>query len=227
MTKICKKPLVSERSKIIKHLIKFLPMLLLSFFLTSCVDYVQTVGYKGGKYQLYYKVTLSKALFALADSDPEEIFKDFDKEAMGELPKNVQIHKVNTDLEVGTEFSIELSPKSANKDEISFLPKIEGKKCYIPFLLGGESGEIAESFSSEDAESQTMTQAFLASAKCRIMLEKNLAPKIETAYFEGRGGQNYSIPVFDYGPAYCLEIPFIVLFENGMYNFNQIVVILK
>lgn len=45
------------------------------------------------------------------------------------------------------------------------------------------------------------------------------------AYFEGRGGQNYSVAVFDYGESFCMEIPFIVLFETGMYKFDRIVVI--
>jgi hypothetical protein len=47
---------------------------------------------------MYYKVTLSKLLFAMADEDPEEIFKDFDKDEIGELPPNTSIKPVNTEL---------------------------------------------------------------------------------------------------------------------------------
>ena len=36
----------------------------------------------------------------------------------------------------------------------------------------------------------------------------------ETAYFEGKGGQNFSIPIFDYGTSACLEIPFIILIKK-------------
>ena len=67
----------------------------------------------------------------------------------------------------------------------------------------------------------------MSSAKCRILLSKNLIPEIETAYFEGKGGQNFSIPVFDYGEANCLEIPFIILTQEGMYRTDRVVIIKK
>ena len=45
----------------------------LSFLLTSCVDYVQDVSYKNGKYQMYCKVTLSKLFFAMMNEDLKKI----------------------------------------------------------------------------------------------------------------------------------------------------------
>ena len=54
---------------------------------------------------------------------------------------------------------------------------------------------------------------------------KNIIPVIETAYFTGKGGQNYSIPVYDYGDVHCLEVPFPILFEDGKYRTDRIVVI--
>ena len=56
---------------------------------------------------------------------------------------------------------------------------------------------------------------------------KNILKNIETAYFEGKGNQNYSIPVFDYGDDYCLEIPVIILLQKGMYRTDRVVVIRK
>lgn len=53
---------------------------------------------------------------------------------------------------------------------------------------------------------------------------KNIV-KSMNAYFEGRGGQNYSVAVFDYGESFCMEIPFIVLLENRMCKFDRIIVI--
>lgn len=49
---------------------------------------------------------------------------------------------------------------------------------------------------------------------------KNIAKPLN-AYFEGRSGQNYSVAVFDYGESFCMEIPFIVLFESRMYKFDN------
>lgn len=39
----------------------------------------------------------------MVDEDPEELFEDFDEEAITELPENVDVKPVNTDLEVGKE----------------------------------------------------------------------------------------------------------------------------
>ena len=135
------------------------------------------------------------------------------------------IQRVNTDLEVGGEFFLNISPKTTDKTEKSLLPTVVGKKCYIPFLIGNESNSLIDYFKEDDSESQEITKAILSSAKCKVLIDKSVLPVIETAYFEGRGGQNYSIALFDYGVSYCLEIPFIVLFETGMYNFDRIVVI--
>jgi len=84
-----------------RKLIKIIPLILLCLFFTSCIDYVQSISYKNGKYQMYYKVTLSKLLFAMMDKNPEEIFEDFDKETFNEIPRNASVGPVNTDLEVG------------------------------------------------------------------------------------------------------------------------------
>ena len=192
---------------------------------TSCIDYVQSITYKDGKYQMYYKVTLSKVLFALGDEDPEEIFESFDEETLEDLPENVDVKPVNTDLEVGAEFTLSIDPKTTDETEKSFLPTVAGNKCFIPFLLGDKDSSIADAMKSDDNDAQGIAEAIMSSAKCRVLISKKVIPSIEIAYFEGRGSQNYSIPVFDYGESYCLEIPFIVLFESGLYKFDKIVIL--
>ncbi len=176
---------------------------------------------------MYYKITLSKLIFAMADEDPEEIFKDFDEEEIGELPENVSMTPVNTDLEVGAEFRFSIDPKTTDETEKSFLPTVSGNKCYIPFLLA-ENESIADSVGNDSRSSgEAFAEAVMSSAKCRILISKSVIPTIETAYFEGKDNQNYSIPVFDYGDANCLEIPFIVLSQKGMYRTDRVVVIRK
>lgn len=208
-----------------RKLLHLLPLLLIPLLFTSCIDYVQSITYKDGKYQMYYKVTLSKVLFALGDEDPEEIFESFDEDTLKDLPENVDVKPVNTDLEVGAEFSLSIDPKTTDEIEKSFLPTVAGNKCFIPFLLGDKDSSIADAMKSDDNEAQGIAEAIMSSAKCRVMISKKVIPSIEIAYFEGRGSQNYSIPVFDYGESYCLEIPFIVLFESGMYKFDKIVIL--
>lgn len=209
----------------LRKLLHLLPLLLIPLLFTSCIDYVQSITYKDGKYQMYYKVTLSKVLFALGDEDPEEIFESFDEDTLEDLPENVDVKPVNTDLEVGAEFSLSIDPKTTDETEKSFLPTVAGNKCFIPFLLGDKDSSIADAMKSDDNEAQGIAEAIMSSAKCRVMISKKVIPSIEIAYFEGRGSQNYSIPVFDYGESYCLEIPFIVLFESGMYKFDKIVIL--
>lgn len=91
------------------------------------------------------------------------------------------------------------------------------KQISIADSVGTDSNDYGEAFA----------EAIMSSAKCRILISKAVIPSIETAYFEGKGNQNYSIPVFDYGDALCLEIPFIVLSKEGMYRTDRIVVIKK
>ena len=143
------------------------------------------------------------------------------------MPENVSVRKVNTDLEVGAEFSFLIDPHTTDEKQKAFLPKISGNKCYIPFLLGDENSGIADSMNSDNSETQAMVEAFMSSAKCRVLISKTIIPQIETAYFVGKGGQNYSIALFDYGDSYCLEIPFIVLMNKGNQKLDQIVVIKK
>ena len=206
-----------------RKIVKVIALLLICVCFTSCVDYVQSISYKNGKYQMYYKVTLSKLLFAMMDEDPEEIFRDFDEEALGEVPESASINPVNTELEVGAEFKFSIEPKTTDDTEKTFLPTIAGTKCYIPFLLG-ENESIADSIGSDTDNDygEAFADAIMSSAKCRILICKGVIPSIETAYFEGKGSQYYSIPVFDYGDSNCLEIPFIILSQKGMYRTDRV-----
>ena len=178
---------------------------------------------------MYYKITFSKVLFALIDEDPDEYLGDFmqeqDEELNKTLPENFTSKKVNTTNEVGYEISFSISPSTTDENEKSFLPKASGTKCYIPFLFGNEEIDFASSLNDLDDEETDYAQAILSSAKCRLLVSKKIVPKVETAYFEGTGSQNASIPLFDYGESYCAEIPFNLLFEKDMYNFDRLVLI--
>ena len=68
--------------------------------LTSCIDYVQSITYSNGKYHLYYKVTLSKLLFELADEDAEDSVEELLEDSSDEIPDYVSMKGVNTETEV-------------------------------------------------------------------------------------------------------------------------------
>lgn len=199
-----------------------------SFLMTSCIDYVQSVWYKEGKYGVYCKFTLSKMLFELAEQDPESAFNDLYDEELSSLPENLEIKKVDTDLEVGAEIRMKIPPKTNDEKLKAIIPAISKNKVTIPFFAGTN---IEENFVIPDEDGDTssteIAKAVLSSAKCRVIVAKNIVPEIETAYFQGKGGQDLSIPFFDYGNSWCFEIPLIALFDGGVYDFKNIVVIKK
>ena len=82
-------------------------VVLLSLLFTSCIDYVQSISFKDGKYQLYYKITLSKVLFAMSGENPDEFLDMLNEDTEG-LPENARLNTVNTDLEVGMEFFLSI-----------------------------------------------------------------------------------------------------------------------
>lgn len=213
----------------------FVSIFSLLFF--SCVDCVQAISYKDGNYTIYHKLTLSKTLIALADENPETVLKDFGLDGISDsessmLPENVEINKVNTDLEVGAEFKIKISARTQDETEKSYLPTIAKNKIKVPFFRGLFSNDLSEGLEKDLDDSysddyEEFAEAILSSSKARVLIGKNIVPSIEICYFEGKGGQNYSIPIFDYGESWCLEIPFIVFFEPGMYDFENVVIIKK
>ena len=70
------------------------------------------------------------------NEDPEEIFRDFDEEALGEVPENASVNPVNTDLEVGAEFKFSIDPKATDDTEKTFLPQLpEQSAIYHSFLV--------------------------------------------------------------------------------------------
>lgn len=165
-------------------------------------------------------------MFALGDKDLDDIFDEFDEEALSDLPENVAVKPVSTDLEVGAEFTLSIEPKNTDEREKRFLPTVAGKKCFIPFLFGNNTDAIAGNKSS-GGEGEAVAEAIMLSAKCRILISKRVIPEIEAAYFEGRGGQNYSVALFDYGEFWCAEIPFILLMDEPKYKFDRLVVLKK
>ena len=100
-----------------KNLIKVCGILLLGIMFTSCVDYVQSITYKDGKYHIYYKITLSKLIFAMADEDPEEIFDNYDVGTIDDMPEGTVVKPINTELEVGEEFYVDINPRTKDDEE--------------------------------------------------------------------------------------------------------------
>lgn len=191
--------------------------LIAAVFFTSCVDYVQSISMKGNKYAVYVKFTLSKMLLSMAGEDADE----WADKLISEEDMFSGFSKVNTDSEVGAECRLLIDPKTRDAGEKALLPSISKNKAVIPFL----PGEFTNEFKSDDADTNDMMMAVLSAAKCRMLVSKNIVSVVESAYFEGKGGQNYSVAVFDYGDVWGIEVPFTVLMESSAYKIDKIVVI--
>lgn len=198
-----------------KKILYLFSLFLVSLLFTSCIDYVQSITYKDGKYQIYYKIALSKLLFAMADDDPEEIFEYFDEESLEDFPENVDVKPVNTDLEVGAEFLLLIDPKTTDETEKSFLPKVAGQKCYIPFLFGSEDFSFADFMKSDDSESQAISEAILSSAKCRVMVSKKIISSINNAYFEG-----LITPILKVVADRIIQLPCLTMANHSAWKFH-------
>jgi hypothetical protein len=211
-----------------RKLAGILPLLLLPFLLTSCFDYVQSVGFKNGKHQMYYKITFSKPLMQLVGQDTQEEL--LNEESLEEFGSKATLRNIDTDLEFGAEISMELDPKrldpAEDGDLMELIPMVSGKKCLIPFIAGEKSDFLTDMQDSDD-ETMGMMVMLLSSLKARVLVDKSLVPKMKAACFEGNGVDDYQIPFYDYGPAWCLEVPLIVLLERESYRLDTIVVLKK
>lgn len=209
-----------------KNFIKISFCLLLTIFFSSCVDYVQSVSLKNGKYNLYYKMICSKELLNYVDEDVNEIIDYINSdEVLEEIPSYLSINPVDNDTEVGFELSALIDPKKYSSSDDIQIPKKDGNILYVPFLLGQSS--ISESLTFDTEEEEMAASYLFSTAKCSVFISKNIAPTIRTAYFNGIHARNYIITCYDYGDMYCLEIPFKILYEVENYNIDQIVVVIK
>ncbi len=211
-----------------KKIAGILPLLLLPLLLTSCFDYVQSVGSKNGKQQIYYKVTFSKPLMEMIGQGTQESW--LDDETLESFGNKASLRNIDTDLEFGAEISADIDPKSLNpetdKELMDLLPRVSGKKCLIPFMPG-EKSDALDDIKDADDETGAMMIAMLSTLKARVLVDKSLVPKMKSACFIGNGVEDYQIPFYDYGPAWCLEIPLSVLLEREAYQLGTIVVMRK
>lgn len=187
---------------------------------TSCLDYVQSLSWQDGKYRLYTKVTLSKNLLSMTETGSGEFLRELEKGAHNTFPEPVETIPVNTETEAGLELILTINPRKASAREQQLLPKRNGEIISVPFLIGQR--ESTGSLSGLQGDEESYARIMLSTAKCRVLIAKTVLPSVSSAWFAGRGGQDFSIPVYDYGESFCLEIPLTVLYDSGMYNTENI-----
>ena len=177
--------------------------------LSGCLDIVQYVSGSASEIEVYFRLTLQKSVFEMANAlggeqqDLDEIFEGFDlneDDIFAELPPGVvaNYEPVNTDFELGFELRYS-APRSAldmlPDGEAAFVPRVSPWGISIPLGEGTGSGESDE-----------FADAFLGSAKYRLMISKRLVSRISEARVL-IGPESVSIRVTDLPDVWLLEFP--------------------
>lgn len=211
-----------------RRILFVLMLLVVPFLFTSCIDYVQAISYSDGEYHFYYKYTLFRALYEMADEESDDSADEVDAAEIEEsagiadrMPDNMKKTPVKTEFEEGDEITFSVNPRTTDEKQKSVLPTTAGNKYYIPFMMG----EVLQSANSLPEDSEAMLAAMLSTAKCRVVISKKIIPTFTCAYFEGVGAKNYSVPMYDLGDVWCAEIPFLVLFQSDTFKTDRLVVL--
>jgi len=181
-----------------------------ALLLSGCIDIVQYVSGTGSDIDVFFRLTLQKGIFEMAnafgdqpqdlDSMFEEEFNLDEDEVISELPPGVSADftSVNSDSEFGFELRYSASRKALDglsDDEAAFVPRVSPQGIVIPLPEGNGSAETDE-----------FANAFLGSAKYRLMISKRLVSRISDARIIS-GPDSTSISVTDLPDVWLLEFP--------------------
>ena len=207
-----------------KKTIRMVLLVMIPFLFTSCFDYVQSLSYQNGNFKFYCKMSMPKELCDFIGEDPEEIKKEFEREA----PEEFDYKIIDNDYEIGVEMVFTTNQRRAAEKE--FLPKIAINKYSVPFFLG--TRDFIDAMDLIDDEISTEDHDFLnialACIKGRLLISKKLIPSIKEAYFEGitKSISDFSLPVYDYGDSFCIEVPVNTLSElSETHTIDKIILI--
>lgn len=188
-----------------------------AILLSGCLDIVQYISGSATEIDVYFRLTLQKSIFGLASAfgdapqDLDKMFKEqFDlneEDVLADLPPGVvaEFQPVNTDLEFGFEmrYSVPRGILSSLSDtEAVFVPRVSPWGISIPFGEGGGSGE-----------SDQFAEAFLGSAKYRLMISKRLVSRISEARVQA-GPESVPISVTDLPDIWLLEFPMSLWYSS-------------
>jgi hypothetical protein len=178
--------------------------------LTGCLDVVQYISGNSSEIEVYLRLTLQKSVFELANSmsdEPDDLDSMFEEEfdlneneVLGELPPgvNARFERVNSDYEFGFVLSY-TAPRellaSVPADEGAFVPRITPQGMTIPLGEGGDDGG-----------GDQFVDAFLGSAKYRLLISKRLVSRISAARLYA-GPDSVPVTVIDLPDVWLLEFP--------------------
>jgi hypothetical protein len=203
-----------------KKLVRAFIVLMAVFMLTGCIDVLHYIGRNGdGEPMAVVKLTLEKAIFQWAASmggsdmptTNEEFEQEFDlseEEVTEELPDGLEVvySTVNSSTDFG--FQLELT-RRAGADDGEALP-------WLPQVA--EDGSLRISLPEQDAEGATESEgeAFLASAKYRLIAAKSLCPENPRFAVLGSGEElDARLDVLELPEVYLVEFPLMLWLSSS------------
>ncbi len=202
-------------------IILFSLSLTVALLLTGCIDTIQYISDDGRNINVNFRLTLQKAIFKMmASMDNEEINDDYFRNNFGQdeiqlvnkIPHiaNFNISEINTDFDYGFEVKIKIAKKALselvkNNQTVFFIPVKKDKSIEITLP------PLNESESNEDND---YAEAFLASAKYRLIINKSYIKKIKNISIKNKNSNtDLNLSVFDYGEIYIVEFPMYIWFS--------------
>ena len=195
-----------------RRIVRFLATLVLLVavvLLSGCIDLVQYISGSASEVDVYFRLTMQKSIFEMASAFGEEpqdldaMFEEFDlneEDVVAELPQGVvaNFESINSDSEFGFELRYSASRAaldSLQDGEAAFVPRVSPWGILIPLAEGNGS-----------AESDEFADAFLGSAKYRLMISKRLVSRVSEARVLS-GPVSIPISVTELPDVWLLEFP--------------------
>ncbi len=205
-----------------KKIIRVSLVVLMVFLFSSCIDLLHYIGRDSdGRPMAIVKLTLEKAIFEWAASmggqdmptTDEEFAEEFDlseEEVTEELPEGLDLvySTVNTSTDFGFQLEIRRTQGFDSAKKLPWLPTLVDSNTLVVPLPEQDSEE-----SSEGGEDE----AFLASAKYRVIASKDLCPENPRFFLRGATGELEEEPdVLELPEVYIVEFPLLLwLYSSG------------
>lgn len=188
--------------------------------LSSCVNYTQSISRKGGWYNYYYRVTVSKVLVDLLyKKDADALFEPL----TNSLLDGAIVKDIDTKNERGKEVTLSIKARTRNKSEKAALPKLSRGVVKIPFLPDTNKNTIKSIAQNRDKKAQALAKVLFGEPKCQIIIDKSVLKNISAAYFKG-DPNDCPVPFSDCTDGYCLEIPILKILEGDGYDTSYIII---
>jgi hypothetical protein len=198
-----------------KRIIYIAAIAVLVSMLTGCIDVLHYIGRDGdGRPMAVVKLTFEKAIFEWAaqmggedmPTTDEEFAEEFDiseEEVTAELPEGMDINysTVNTPMDFGFQLDITRQPGTPEDAELPWLPS------------RAADGTLTIPLPEQDSEEAggEQEQAFLSSAKYRLIIARDICPENPVFSLEGLPQDKTMEPdVLALPEVYVVEFPLML-----------------